>query len=409
MSDDAKNNAAGGAGYDLGSMFASVRGETSVTRINWNDIEPREQSRVDFKDIEELANSIVQVGQIQPIIVKPAPNGKYYIRSGERRWRACKLLDRPVDAIVRTDQENEALELASELVENLQRDNLTPMETARALHRLKEQGLEQQKIAEMLGMSKQFVSLHMAIMALPESVLELHDEEITRDADTLNTLRKLHAINPELAEEACRKALLHGISRAQAKALLKEAKQPEKAGKGTPADADWQGMPKEATGAPAGAEDSQATAPESQNSNQAAPWNDDGASERGEERKELSEEQPTEKGSGHSEEEQSGKPEQTAPQKEQAPVQPPQSKSTDPAPLRGDGWTLVSRGGIKITVTFPMNGEEGEHRWGVMMTERVDDDKEYVWVKAVGESGEEEHRILAEEITIMSAEALADA
>ena len=128
----------------------------------------------DESALEELAASIATRGVIQPIIVRPHPNGEgYQLVAGERRWRAAqKARLHEIPALVRNLSDREVMALA--LIENLQREDLTPVEEARAYHRLSEgEGMIQIDIAKMVEKSRSHIANMMRLMTLPDSVLDL--------------------------------------------------------------------------------------------------------------------------------------------------------------------------------------------------------------------------------------------
>lgn len=154
----------------------------AVVMLRLGDIDPnREQPRKRFDEaaLEELAASIRAIGVIQPILV--ARNGeRYTIIAGERRWRASRLAElTEIPAIVRDWDELHRLEAA--LVENLQRDDLNPVEEAMGVNRLMEQcGLTQEATAERLGKSRPAVANLVRLLTLPESILNmLRDGKLT--------------------------------------------------------------------------------------------------------------------------------------------------------------------------------------------------------------------------------------
>ena len=145
-----------------------------VKNIKIIDIEPnKEQARKIFEEsIDELANSIKEYGLIQPIIV--TQKGKYYeIVAGERRWRASKRAGlTEIPAIVREDDERRNKEIS--LIENIQREDLNPIEKARGIKVLMEEyDLTQQKVADILGKSRSSIANTVRILNLDERVIEL--------------------------------------------------------------------------------------------------------------------------------------------------------------------------------------------------------------------------------------------
>lgn len=121
--------------------------------------------------LEELAQSIRQRGVIQPIVVRPAPTGKgYQIVAGERRWRAAQRASlHEIPAIVRDFEDGEALEIA--LIENVQREDLNPIEEAEAYHRLSQEfGHSQKALAALVDKSRSHVANLMRLLDLPQAV-----------------------------------------------------------------------------------------------------------------------------------------------------------------------------------------------------------------------------------------------
>lgn len=127
----------------------------------------------DESALEELAASIATRGVIQPIIVRPTSNGQYQLVAGERRWRAAqKARLHEIPALVRDLSEREVMALA--LIENLQREDLNPVEEARAYQRLSdEEGMTQAEIARMVEKSRSHVANIQRLLGLPEPVLDL--------------------------------------------------------------------------------------------------------------------------------------------------------------------------------------------------------------------------------------------
>lgn len=131
------------------------------------------RKRFDEAALDELAASIAARGVIQPIIVRPRGQGRYQLVAGERRWRAAqKARLHEIPALVRELDEREVMALA--LIENIQREDLNPVEEARAYHRLsEEEGLTQAEIAQMVEKSRSHVANLQRLLALPDAVLEL--------------------------------------------------------------------------------------------------------------------------------------------------------------------------------------------------------------------------------------------
>lgn len=123
--------------------------------------------------LDELAASIAARGVIQPVIVTPHGVGKWRLVAGERRWRAAQRAQlHEIPAIIRDLDEREVTALA--LIENLQREDLNPIEEARAYHRLAEdEGLTQAEIAKLVDKSRSHVANLQRLLGLPESVIEL--------------------------------------------------------------------------------------------------------------------------------------------------------------------------------------------------------------------------------------------
>ncbi|MGN0637363.1 MAG: ParB/RepB/Spo0J family partition protein [Huintestinicola sp.] len=146
-----------------------------IKTLRMSEIEPnRSQPRTVFdeENIKGLADSIKEHGLIQPIVVRPLPNGlTYQIIAGERRWRACKLLKmEEVPVIIRETDELEAAELA--IVENVQRADLNPVEEATAYRTLMDKyGMTQDRLAEVMGKSRSYIANMTRLLTLPEEAL----------------------------------------------------------------------------------------------------------------------------------------------------------------------------------------------------------------------------------------------
>ena len=156
-------------------MENNIEEENVPTDVKISELEPNiEQPRTQFNldSLKELAMSISKHGIIQPIVVKPLSSGKYRIVAGERRFRAAKMagiLDIPV--IVKDISDEQIMELA--LVENLQREDLSPMEEARGYKSLMvKHNITQSEVADIIGKSRSYVANTLRLLNLPNNVIE---------------------------------------------------------------------------------------------------------------------------------------------------------------------------------------------------------------------------------------------
>lgn len=153
---------------------ASGLASLAVSAIEPHPGQPRR--RFDEAALDELAASIAQRGVIQPVIVRPFGTGRYQLVAGERRWRAAQRAQlHEIPALIRDLSEREVTALA--LIENLQREDLNPMEEARAYHRLaEEEGLTQAEIARLVDKSRSHVANLQRLLALPETVMDMVED-----------------------------------------------------------------------------------------------------------------------------------------------------------------------------------------------------------------------------------------
>jgi ParB family chromosome partitioning protein len=152
-----------------------ARPDSGLLQLDIDRIRPcRAQPRQDFDQaaLEELARSIAQDGVLQPVIVKPAGNGAYELIAGERRWRAAQIAGLlKVPALVREVEDARLLQLA--LIENLQREDLNPIEAAMGFRALIDDlGLTQQEVADRVGKQRATVANALRLLALPGPVQE---------------------------------------------------------------------------------------------------------------------------------------------------------------------------------------------------------------------------------------------
>ena len=170
-----------GLGKGLDALFIdnSTEDAKSAVKLNINDIEPkRDQPRKTFDEtaLSELADSIALHGVIQPLLVRPISDGGYQLIAGERRWRASRLAGlTEVPVVIREMTDSEAMELA--LIENLQREDLNPIEEAEGYKLLMDTySLTQEEAAARVGKSRPAVANTMRLLALPKEVLDLIKE-----------------------------------------------------------------------------------------------------------------------------------------------------------------------------------------------------------------------------------------
>ena len=168
----------GGLGKGLEALFAENATESSekTVTLRIGDIEPnRDQPRKQFDDeaLAELASSIAQHGVLQPLLVRPLPGGGYQLVAGERRWRASRLAGlQEVPVVIRELSDREAAELA--MIENLQREDLNPMEEALGYKTLMESyGMTQEEAAGVVNKSRSAVANALRLLHLPAPVSEL--------------------------------------------------------------------------------------------------------------------------------------------------------------------------------------------------------------------------------------------
>jgi ParB family chromosome partitioning protein len=148
--------------------------EAEIVALDINALEPNiHQPRYHFDQaaLEELAASIKSQGLIQPVLVRPLPTpGRFELVAGERRWRACRMAGfETIDCIVRRMDDYESMAIA--LIENLQREDLNPIEEARALGQIKEHfKITQEELADKIGKSRPAVTNSLRLLKLPEKV-----------------------------------------------------------------------------------------------------------------------------------------------------------------------------------------------------------------------------------------------
>ncbi len=224
-----------GLGTGLGALFGDEE-LTAPQTLPIQKIEPREnQPRSVFDDeaLQELADSIALHGILQPITVRPLDSGYYQIVAGERRWRASRLAglkEVPVRIIEADDRE--AQEMA--LVENLQREDLSPMEEARGYRLLMDEyGMTQEAVSQSVGKSRPAVANALRLLTLPEELAALLDS----GALTAGHARALLPLEDKsLQLTAAQQVVDRGLSVRQTETLVAALLKQRKPKKDKPAD-----------------------------------------------------------------------------------------------------------------------------------------------------------------------------
>src|SRR3954462_11282505 len=154
--------------------------EVAVELIRPNTAQPRK--RFDEDGLTALAESLTERGVLQPVLVRPRPGGTYELVAGERRWRAAKLAAlETMPALVQHRDDEASLEVA--LIENMAREDLNPVESARAVAALVEElGLTREEVGRRLGRSRVAISNLLRLLALPEEGLALGDDAAPSEA-----------------------------------------------------------------------------------------------------------------------------------------------------------------------------------------------------------------------------------
>ena len=213
QSRDAGDGDAPAAGDDKGQQ--QVLKDLPVDLIQRGKYQPRRD--IDPESLQELADSIRAQGIMQPIVVRPIGDRKYEIIAGERRWRAAQLagLDQ-VPAVIRDVSDEAAIAMA--LIENIQREDLNPIEEAIALQRLQQEfQLTQQEVADAVGKSRSTVTNLLRLMSLQSDVRLL----LERGDLEMGHARALLGIEGAAQSQAARTVVGKGLSVRQTEALVR--------------------------------------------------------------------------------------------------------------------------------------------------------------------------------------------
>ena len=194
-----------------GGSFVMLR----TDQIRTNQYQPR--TTVNDTSLEELKASIKRQGVIEPVIVRPVAHGTYELVAGERRFRASQALDiKEVPAIIKSLSDKEALEFS--LIENIQRENLNPLEEARGFARLLDEfGYTQEDIAAAVGKDRATIANMLRLLALPEEIRQ----GLLDGAISMGHAKALLSIEDRSRQsELYRKAAKEGLSVRQVEALV---------------------------------------------------------------------------------------------------------------------------------------------------------------------------------------------
>ncbi len=167
-----------GLGKGLGALMLENATDEMLTEneLPINEIIPnRDQPRKTFDEaaLEELAQSIKQHGVLQPLLVRPIPSGGYQLVAGERRWRACRIAGlNKVPVVIKELTDTETMEIA--IIENLQREDLNPIEEAEGLQALIDKcGYTQEEVAVSVGKSRPAIANSLRLLRLPQEVRDM--------------------------------------------------------------------------------------------------------------------------------------------------------------------------------------------------------------------------------------------
>lgn len=219
-----KRNALG-RGLDSLISISEVRtdGGSAISEIDIDSITPNpDQPRRTFSEegLEELASSIRELGIIQPLSLRTAPDGGYQIIAGERRWRAARRAGlATVPAYVRTVSDSEVTEMA--LIENIQREDLNAIEVALAFRKLIDTyNLTQERLSERVGKSRSVITNHLRLLKLPAEIqIALRDHKLD-----MGHARALLAIeDPKLQLKIFKQILKDGLSVRMVEQLARKA------------------------------------------------------------------------------------------------------------------------------------------------------------------------------------------
>ncbi len=201
---------------DISEQIDGEMRTLGVERLQRGQYQPRVDMHAD--SLEDLANSIRAQGIVQPIVVRPVPGGDYEIIAGERRWRAAQLAGlQDVPVVIRDMDDRAAIAVA--LIENIQREDLNPLEEANALERLiSEFEMTHQQAAEAVGRSRAAVSNLLRLLELGEVATAM----LLRGELEMGHARALLALTADQQAEAARQVVKKGLSVRATERLVKQ-------------------------------------------------------------------------------------------------------------------------------------------------------------------------------------------
>jgi ParB/RepB/Spo0J family partition protein len=206
---------------NLGSLLDDVEGKV-VRRIPVDLIDPdpdQPRKEIPQSAIEERGNSLASEGQLQPIELIEKPGGRYLLVFGEVRWRGAKWKGLPdLEAIVHAPGMDPKKVRRRQLIENLQRQDMSALDTANGIARLVKDEGSAAAAARAIGMSEGQISKYMAVLNLPPVAAKLASADVTRDVETLTTVAKIERDDPAAAQELMQEAEATGkLSRGRAR------------------------------------------------------------------------------------------------------------------------------------------------------------------------------------------------
>ncbi len=207
---------------EVRTQGASSINDIEISKIQANPNQPRRE--FDPQALQELADSIRTIGLVQPITLRDMGDGSYVIIAGERRWRASQMVGmRSIPAYIRTVDDENMMEMA--LVENIQRENLNPMEIALAYQHLLEQyDMTQERLSERVGKSRSTVTNFLRLLKLPAGIqMALENRELD-----MGHARALLALNdPQLQNQVFAAIKKEGLSVRRVEEMVKSLQEGE--------------------------------------------------------------------------------------------------------------------------------------------------------------------------------------